>query len=69
MKALKIGDARPPPSGCRTMGFRAVDRPDVNHLTIDATIPSGTQETKACLVNVVKASRQARRSGSPRGRA
>jgi formate dehydrogenase major subunit len=28
----------------------------VNHLTIDATDPgAGTQETKACLVNVVKA--------------
>ena len=30
----------------------------VNHLTIDATDPgAGTQETKACLVNVVKAAR------------
>jgi formate dehydrogenase major subunit len=29
--------------------------PSVNHLTIDATDPgAGTQETKACLVNVVK---------------
>jgi formate dehydrogenase major subunit len=34
--------------------------PSVNHLTIDATDPgAGTQETKACLVNVVKA------NGSP----
>jgi formate dehydrogenase major subunit len=30
--------------------------PSVNHLTIDAMDPgAGTQETKACLVNVVKA--------------
>ena len=30
--------------------------PSVNHLTIDAADPgAGTQETKACLVNVVKA--------------
>ena len=42
----------------------------VNHLTIDAADPgAGTQETKACLVNVVKAGRPAsRRSTSPRGR-
>jgi formate dehydrogenase major subunit len=32
--------------------------PSVNHLTIDAVDPgAGTQETKACLVNVVKADR------------
>ena len=31
--------------------------PSVNHLTIDAVDPgAGTQETKACLVNVVKTS-------------
>jgi formate dehydrogenase major subunit len=30
--------------------------PSVNHITIDAADPgAGTQETKACLVNVVKA--------------
>jgi formate dehydrogenase major subunit len=42
----------------------------VNHLTIDAGDPgAGTQESKACLVNVVKSDRQARRrSDSPRGR-
>jgi formate dehydrogenase major subunit len=42
----------------------------VNHLTIDAADPgAGTQETKACLVNVVKAGRPAsRRSTAPRGR-
>src|SRR6185369_15424341 len=44
--------------------------PSVNQLTIDALDPgAGTQETKACLVNVVRAGRSgARRSGSPRGR-
>jgi formate dehydrogenase major subunit len=38
-------------------GFRGLSTgPSVNHLTIDASDPgAGTQETKACLVNVVKA--------------
>jgi formate dehydrogenase major subunit len=38
-------------------GFKGLSRgPSVNHLTIDAGDPgAGTQETKACLVNVVKA--------------
>jgi len=52
-------------------GFQGLSTgPSVNHITIDATDPgAGTQETKACLVNVVKASRPAsRRSDSPRGR-
>jgi formate dehydrogenase major subunit len=41
----------------------------VNYLTIDAADPSaGTQETKACLVNVAKARSGRPRSGSPRGR-
>ena len=37
-------------------GFRGLSTgPSVNHLTIDAVDPgAGTQETKACLVNVVK---------------
>jgi formate dehydrogenase major subunit len=37
-------------------GYRGLSRgPSVNHLTIDAVDPgAGTQETKACLVNVVK---------------
>jgi formate dehydrogenase major subunit len=35
--------------------------PSVNHLTIDAADPgAGTQETKACLVNVVKANGKAK---------
>ena len=51
-------------------GFQGLSTgPSVNHLTIDAADPgAGTQETKACLVNVVKAGRPAsRRSGAPRG--
>ena len=38
-------------------GFKGLSiGPSVNHLTIDAVDPgAGTQETKACLVNVVKA--------------
>ena len=37
-------------------GFKGLSTgPSVNHLTIDAVDPgAGTQETKACLVNVVK---------------
>jgi formate dehydrogenase major subunit len=52
-------------------GFQGLSTgPSVNHLTIDASDPgAGTQETKACLVNVVAAGRRAnRRSGAPRGR-
>jgi formate dehydrogenase major subunit len=38
-------------------GYRGLSTgPSVNHITIDAGDPgAGTQETKACLVNVVKA--------------
>src|SRR3954466_3762973 len=38
-------------------GFQGLSKgPSVNHLTIDAVDPgAGTQETKACLVNVVRA--------------
>ena len=40
-------------------GFQGLSTgPSVNHLTIDASDPgAGTQETKACLVNVVKVGR------------
>jgi formate dehydrogenase major subunit len=39
----------------------------VNHLTIDAADPgAGTQETKACLVNVVKAPAGAQKPGGRR---
>ena len=46
-------------------GFKGLSTgPSVNHLTIDAVDPgAGTQETKACLVNVVKV-----RDGRPRRR-
>jgi formate dehydrogenase major subunit len=43
--------------------------PSVNHLTIDAVDPvAGTQETKACLVNVVKAHDRIVTPSGPRGR-
>jgi formate dehydrogenase major subunit len=43
--------------------------PSVNHLTIDALDPgAGTQETKACLVNIVKVREAAETSSAPRGR-
>jgi len=43
--------------------------PSVNHLTIDAVDPgAGTQETKACLVNVVKAREAHSTKSTPRGR-
>jgi formate dehydrogenase major subunit len=41
----------------------------VNFLTIDATDPgAGTQETKACLVNVVKAEKPPARAKRVEGR-
>jgi formate dehydrogenase major subunit len=48
-------------------GFKGLSPgPSVNHLTIDAVDPgAGTQETKACLVNVVKV-RDSLQSVSPR---
>jgi len=43
--------------------------PSVNHLTIDAVDPgAGTQETKACLVNVVKAHEPAPTAPRAKGR-
>jgi len=43
--------------------------PSVNHLTIDAVDPgAGTQETKACLVNVVKVADAVAMDKAPRGR-
>ncbi len=72
MKALKIGGQEVTVVWMPyCWGFQGLSTgPSVNHLTIDATDPgAGTQETKACLVNVVRAGRPAsRRSGSPRGR-
>jgi len=72
MKALKIGDHEVTVVWMPyNWGFQGLSTgPSVNHITIDATDPgAGTQETKACLVNVVKADRPARRrSEAPRGR-
>ena len=72
MKALKIGDQEVTVVWMPyNWGFQGLSTgPSVNHLTIDAADPgAGTQETKACLVNVVRAGRPAtRRSGAPRGR-
>jgi formate dehydrogenase major subunit len=43
--------------------------PSVNHLTIDAADPgAGTQETKACLVNVIKAHEPASTGARVKGR-
>ena len=53
----------------RLKGYKGLSAgPSVNHITIDAADPgAGTQETKACLVNVARAGRPAtRRDGSPR---
>jgi formate dehydrogenase major subunit len=51
-------------------GFQGLSTgPSVNHLTIDATDPgAGTQETKACLVNVVKVADGKVAGNGPRGR-
>jgi formate dehydrogenase major subunit len=68
MKALKIGDREVTvvwmPYNWGYQGLSA--GPSVNQITIDASDPgAGTQETKACLVSVVRAGRPtAQRSGS-----
>jgi formate dehydrogenase major subunit len=51
-------------------GFQGLSTgPSVNHLTIDAVDPgAGTQETKACLVNVVKVQEQPAKKSWFRGR-
>jgi formate dehydrogenase major subunit len=51
-------------------GFRGLSTgPSANQLTIDATDPgAGTQETKACLVNVVKVRNRIARVAAPGGR-
>ena len=51
-------------------GFKGLSTgPSVNHLTIDAVDPvAGTQETKACLVNVVKVRDAVKTPPRPRGR-
>lgn len=73
MKALKIGDQEVTVVWMPyNWGFQGLSTgASVNHLTIDAADPgAGTQETKACLVNVVKSNRPTtRRANAPRGRA
>jgi formate dehydrogenase major subunit len=51
-------------------GFKGLSTgPSVNHLTIDAVDPvAGTQETKACLVNIVKVRDAVSTPPGPRGR-
>jgi formate dehydrogenase major subunit len=51
-------------------GFKGLSTgPSVNDITIDAVDPvAGTQETKACLVNVVKVGDAVRRPIGPQGR-
>jgi formate dehydrogenase major subunit len=51
-------------------GFKGLSTgPSVNHLTIDAVDPvAGTQETKACLVNIVKVRDAVSSPPGPRGR-
>jgi formate dehydrogenase major subunit len=51
-------------------GFKGISTgPSVNYLTIDAVDPgAGTQETKACLVNVVKVRDAVETASRPRGR-
>jgi formate dehydrogenase major subunit len=72
MKALRIGDQEVTVVWMPyNWGFQGLSTgPSVNHITIDATDPgAGTQESKVCLVNVVKTGRSAaRRSEAPRGR-
>jgi formate dehydrogenase major subunit len=71
MKALKIGDQEVTVVWMPyNWGFEGLSTgPSVNHLTIDASDPgAGTQETKACLVNVVKARAAVVSRPGPRGR-
>jgi formate dehydrogenase major subunit len=71
MKALKIGDQEVTVVWMPyNWGFQGLSTgPSVNHLTIDAVDPgAGTQETKACLVNVVKVKDGTPPSTAPRGR-
>jgi formate dehydrogenase major subunit len=64
LKEMKIGDHEVTVVWMPyNWGFRGLSTgPSVNHLTIDATDPgAGTQETKACLVDVVRVDRPAGR--------
>jgi formate dehydrogenase major subunit len=69
MKALKIGDRQVTVVWMPyNWGFKGLSTgPSVNFLTIDAADPgAGTQETKACLVNVTKFREAGARSGTAR---
>jgi formate dehydrogenase major subunit len=71
MQALKIGDQEVTVVWMPyNWGFQGLSTgPSVNHLTIDAADPgAGTQETKACLVNIVKVKNRAERVARPGGR-
>jgi len=71
MKALKIGDQEVTVVWMPyNWGFQGLSTgPSVNHLTIDASDPgAGTQETKACLVNIVKVRDREIRVAAPGGR-
>jgi formate dehydrogenase major subunit len=71
MKALKIGDQEVTVVWMPyNWGFQGLSTgPSVNHLTIDASDPgAGTQETKACLVNLVKIRDREPRVLTPGGR-
>jgi formate dehydrogenase major subunit len=71
MKALKIGDQEVTVVWMPyNWGFQGLSTgPSVNHLTIDASDPgAGTQETKACLVNLVKVRERQAKVLTPGGR-
>src|ERR1700747_2082122 len=71
MKELKIGDRQVTVVWMPyNWGYQGLSSgPSVNHITIDAADPgAGTQETKACLVNVVRAGRPAGRRYGSQGR-
>jgi formate dehydrogenase major subunit len=72
MKALNIGDKEVTVVWMPyNWGFQGLSTgPSVNHLTIDAADPgAGTQETKACLVDIVKIRSRQERVATPGGRA
>ena len=69
MKELKIGERQVSVVWMPyNWGFKGLSTgPSVNFLTIDAADPgAGTQETKACLVNVIKVREAGARSRTAR---
>ena len=70
-RRCRSGAARSRSCGCRTTGASQglSTGASVNHITIDAVDPgAGTQETKACLVNIVKVRTAIPSSPVPGGR-